>query len=516
MKKLSTSAAALVLLAVMIPACSARTESDTDTLRGRWDLEISYHDRDDASRSLTLYINDIEQDAGDPYTYIAGGCMSSADSDAIMPLSMSAYHDFDLNTYEVVIYSTVVPREEDPYVIRFNGNVEVLGRAISDDIAGGQFKTERSGEDWAGTWNGSHHDTGLTECPSLQDFGILFQGDVYAHQDLAYAPPLYSTLLQGFTSIVSSGMWVEAPDGSTYEVPFYSDIFNPDVDFVSRFEYHMSLDGLPPIEGQNYVFSLLDVFGNPIPGTESMDIWTQCYDVAPRNLQATYELEQRITLSWDSVGTYAREFEPELGFGFYQIHISSPMGAATECGATGLFSAWHEIPWVFAPGDEGTPDGADYGTSLSGLDDGLYEISVQAFFDADPDSGGYGRVCGTGDSTHNLLVEKSGTMFSFMRSGSISGSVNTESGEPIEGILVEACEYVGDHPNCWGATTNSIGAYLITGLFPGEYRAIIRNQPGWEEVLFDGTALWENAARIEVIAGAVTSGIDFSLAGESQ
>ena len=99
-------------------------------------------------------------------------------------------------------------------------------------------------------------------------------------------------MLQGNTDIASSSMLVERPDGTSVVIPPHTDIFSPDVDFVSEFRYLQPFDQASegePTPGQPYTFTLLDARGEPIPGTARTDVWTECLIEPPTNLSATVE-----------------------------------------------------------------------------------------------------------------------------------------------------------------------------------------------------------------------------------
>ena len=107
--------------------------------------------------------------------------------------------------------------------------------------------------------------------------------------------------------VVSSGMLVTEPDGSSMVVQEYTDIFSPDVDFIGRFRYLTHFDGAP-VSGETYKFVLLDVFGNPIPGTESTDVWYGCNQLAPVNLATSDAPDGDLLLTWDAVPDVPGQF----------------------------------------------------------------------------------------------------------------------------------------------------------------------------------------------------------------
>jgi hypothetical protein len=205
-------------------------------------------------------------------------------------------------------------------------------------------------------------------------------------------------------------MRVDRPDGTSVLVPPYTDIFSPDVDFVTRFRYLMPFDQADegePMAGQPYTFTLLDAFGNPIPGATRTDVWTACLVTSPRNLVATVTPDLDIDVSWDEVPAVPG-FDPEAGVGFYQIAVN-PWDGSSCCqyGSNLIGSTTHLIPWnEYVPPSPGTPDGFDLGVSLSNFDNATYFIQLESFSVAPPGGGGSGLECQTGDIAERLLFEK--------------------------------------------------------------------------------------------------------------
>ena len=100
--------------------------------------------------------------------------------------------------------------------------------------------------------------------------------------------------------------------------------------------------------------------------------------------------------------------------------------------------------------------------------------------------------------------------FFLNQSGSISGAVFADGGEPIADIEVWACVYAPDHP-CWSILSNPDGTYMIFNLPPETYRVWVYEQQGWEGEFFDNQSLHENATEVVVNSGEDNAGIDFAL-----
>jgi hypothetical protein len=405
----------LVLVLLTIPSVPAGAKSNgVDDLRGQWIFNWRLEDGSQPP-ALKLYINDFGPGTGEN-AYLASGCLRSPETGALMPLSLSALYHPAENAYDLVIYSTIVPLEETgqpPYVIRFDGKALINGSGVSDDIASGTFLSSPH----QGTWDARHHDRRRFKCPPVDTGGQRIDTDVYAHRYTTPEGVDTVTLLEGRgITIVSSAMRVSAPDGQVYDVPFYSDIFSPGVDFITEFRFINSYPGLP-IPGQAYHFVLLDVLGQPIPGTESQDSWTQCYDTAPSGFVASPNpaLAQDVTISWVGVPTVPGEFEPGVA-GFYQIGLYPQDGQAGEFGASGIGSTAHLIPWLpFNPGDPGSPDGNNYGVSLSEFEAGLFRFNLGAYYQPNPASGSFGLECAVYDIREDLWMTKSGEGVEFTK-----------------------------------------------------------------------------------------------------
>ena len=372
-------------------------------LRGRWDVSITTNSGE--TEDVKFFINSLELD---PKTgsYFANGCMES--SGGLAPLSLKALQ-VDKNNYEISCYSTVIPIDgHSPYVIQFSGSIQPNGNGVPDDIANGEVIDAN----FEGTWSADHHDRRRKDCPPVEIPPLHFRADVSSRHDIQNNGDIViKTQLGGQTDIVSSGMLVEKPDGTTLIVPPYTDIFSPNVDFVNEFRYFIPFDQAEdgdPIAGQPYKFTLLDVLGNPIPGATVTDTWTACLVEPPRNFSATVE-NKNIDLSWQAVRV-VDGFDPANNTGFYQITIDTygtPYGPSPY-GANGILFLNHIIPWEnFTPGAPGSPDGADFGVGLNMFDNRLYSIRVESTAIPPSGSPGQGAECAVVDFSEVLVFEKS-------------------------------------------------------------------------------------------------------------
>ncbi len=383
--------------------------SDTkgvNELRGQWLLDWALEDGDPLE-TLHLYLNDFQPDQ-EINSYIAAGCMHSPISNRMMPVALKAiYYPAD-NAYSLGIYATFVPPKDEgaPWVVRFNGNLKLNGRGVSDDHAYGEFLSDPG----SGTWQATHHDRRPTECPSVDLGGERLDMDVYANRD-SPGGALQINLEGRNIYIVSSALEITAPDGVVFTAPMYTDLFSPEVDFISvfRFAYDDATSGLIP--GKPYEFVLLDVLGRPIPGTETQDIWTGCSPYAPAGLIANPDSGDgiHVTLSWNGVPEIPDEFEPGV-IGFYQVEIQPTQGQSFEgFGSSWIGSTTHIIPWhPFFPGEMGSDgiaaDGYNFGVSLGEFEAGEYNVFVKAMYFANLINGGFGNECGIRDGNQDLSL----------------------------------------------------------------------------------------------------------------
>ncbi len=449
-----------------------------DDLRGRWEFVATEGFAD--LLAFDLYINDLQPDPGSAtgHDYLAAGCMASSGVKGMTPLLLRAT-DLGDGTYDLSLLSTAVPPpdEGEPFVIQFLGTVLTHRSGVPDDAAGGEVRTRFT----EGLWTGTHHDRRRTKCPPVSDIpipGLYFDADVYVHH--AYwgdAIVRRSHLLEAYTNIVSLGMRVEWPDGTMVVVPFYTDIFSPHADFVSQFRYLESYPG-DAISGEPYTFTLLDGLGNPIPGTTATDVWTGCQtypparDLIPLLVPLLPDGGMDIDLSWSDVPD-APGFDPDGSqgqgeFGYYQLGTWPQFDGDKSYGAAWIASTNHLIPWVrHADWDEGGyPDGTDHGYPLGELDDGLYQLEVEAFSEPAPANPGFGAECAVWDEAENLFFEKTGELITFVTFGSIAGTVRDESGTPLANIAVDI-EQGG-----FGTCTDEDGHYVMWGLPLGTYTVV--------------------------------------------
>ena len=124
----------------------------------------------------------------------------------------------------------------------------------------------------------------------------------------------------------------------------------------------------------------------------------------------------------------------------------------------------------------------------------------------------------------NVLADQTtpGIDFALAPAGGISGVVSKAGTTPtqyIKGLKVVAYDFSSDEV-AGSAWTDSVGAYAIEGLAPGQYRLRVFNSAGTPEYnyvseWYDNAQQREDAASVTVVAGVTTTDKNFSLAAGS-
>ncbi|MBI4730664.1 MAG: carboxypeptidase regulatory-like domain-containing protein [Chloroflexi bacterium] len=414
-----------VILVFVLKSC--QDSEPSSGLLGTWTFTGDFLEPD-VEADLVLQINEFAPAPDAENTYLGVGCMQTETSGGWAPLSLQAVFDPLAKTYALNILSTLVAPELEggAAVIRFvgdstTGSASGVAYLFGDEIA----------------WSGKHTSQKVVECPAW-DAALRFQGEVGNERDLAYIPPRDITGFGSENLIVSSQMQVETPDGQVILVPWETDIFTPDVNFIDSFRYHGGFEGTP-ILSQSYRFTLLDLLGEPIPGLEAFDRYLHCDHGAAVNLRAVYDPEAALELTWDAPALVPRRFEPLNGHGFYQLTLEHhPWQEAGFLYGTESLLTTHNIPWdSFIPGSQGSPDGADYGVSLSELEDGTYIIQLATYNYHEPEAGESGFDCRVTDSRQALIFTKQGSQITFQPAGAVSGFLHDADGNPLGGIAVQ-------------------------------------------------------------------------------
>ncbi len=306
--------------------------------------------------------------------------------------------------YDVTVMASAV-REGVAEMVRIQGVLDASSDVIAAHAASGSWRTEAR----SGAWAANHVDQQPEIGPPVDEIpGLWFDGWVAGVVDGARTSSNY----QIFTNIASIAGEVTTPANERFRVRGYSDIFSPNVDFITEFRYLSDQPDLP-ISGQPYTLRLLDPLGQPILGAEITDVWTACTIGPPGQLQASVTNASDINLSWAAIPN-APGWNPAASVGFYQLHVGGyPEEMETSFGVNDMKTPTHLIPWApFSPGSPGIPDGVNWGQSLQQFPDGDYVIVVSAFT-APTAPGGRGNECEILDSNANLYFNKNGTALTF-------------------------------------------------------------------------------------------------------
>jgi len=270
-----------LLISVLVVALSqlsgnalAAPPNGVDHLRGRWDGVVQGLFGED--QPFVLMLDEFAPDPNDALAFLYNGCMAVGVNAGYTPISARVLPLGNEN-FDLTLFGTA-----GGAVIKMTGLAFTGDPRVKDDPASGAWQTS----DEQGDWYALHHDRREPNCPAVNLGGKLsFRGDVYAAVELDPNGGWQESILEGFSNIVSSGMRVTLPNGSTVDAPLFTDLFSPTVDFIDSFRFLTSFPGLP-ISNGTYSFALLDVFGQPIPGATSADVWLACLQDAPRNVTA--------------------------------------------------------------------------------------------------------------------------------------------------------------------------------------------------------------------------------------
>lgn len=384
----------LALMAGITGVAYAAPPHGVDHLRGRWDGTLNGLFGED--QSFTLLLDESQPDPNDAQAALYNGCMAVGAEGQYAPVSARVVM-LGNEQYDLTLFGTA-----GGSVIKLTGLIEARGASVRDDSAGGAWQTAQDENEWSAV----HHDRRNPKCPAVElGEGLYFGGDVYSavgiHPDESRDE---ETILEGFSNIVSSGMRVTLPNGDALIAPLFTDLFSPTVDFIDTFRFLNSFGGLP-VSGGAYSFTLLDVFGQPIPGASTTDVWFACAMDAPRNVEAVVDVDG-IHVTWDAVAP-ASGFDPSNLIGFYQIELGPEIGDGSF-GANDIHMPAHLIPAAsFGGFSVGSPDGNDFGNALEEMSDGTYQFSVISFSQAFG-LGSVGLECQIRANGEQIHFEKSG------------------------------------------------------------------------------------------------------------
>ena len=189
------------------------------------------------------------------------------------------------------------------------------------------------------------------------------------------------------TNIVIDSVRVDLPGGGSIVIPEYSDVFSLADEGTTAFRFSTCQPGMP-IAGGEYVFTGLDVAGQPILGATTTDIWVGVDPPDPPTNVWAEVVEDGILVSWDESSVIPNSFDPtaEPALGFYHLWVNRIETGESVYGAAGISASPHLIPLDRADFVEGE----DRGFSLGEMEDGIYMIGTAVHSIAPAGSSGNG------------------------------------------------------------------------------------------------------------------------------
>jgi hypothetical protein len=377
--------------------------SDTSGLVGMWDSSSSVlgdirividktapiPDSDEGSQYVSGYVVFGEDPLGDPIAPLSGVAVSTGEG-----------------LYEVQIWSTDLSPVIEAEDIEDVHAHPILFTGLMDTGEGEGEGQWESGEE-SGDWQTEHQAEVAPDSPAFDlehsglriDYGVT--ASIHTEDQNGTTSGQYGQL-EVLTNIAVSEVVVLTPDGGEIILEHFTDIFSPGVDFISEFRFGIGFEGLPEVG--EYVFNFHDPMGEPLPGVKGVDVWGGCQALAPLNVRGSVGSDG-IMISWSQVPG----FDPSNPEGFYQIEIYSETDEGKHYGSNHIQQTSHLIPYAtFSPGSIGYPDGENYGTGLSQLGDGSYDLVVYVFM---PAKEGIGQDCQVMAEDEVVTVEKSGGEF---------------------------------------------------------------------------------------------------------
>jgi hypothetical protein len=271
------------------------------------------------------------------------------------------------------VMQVYVIQDGTTWAINLEGNIWAIAQGVELQIPEGRQSITRPGQP-----------------PELIE--LHFEIDAYlVLEGPATLPPQERNpcvILGIMTNIVMDSVRVDLPDGTSVTVPAVTDVFSPEVDWTPLFRFLTCEPGMP-IAGGGYIFTGLDVAGQPIPGARNTDVWVGVEPPdPPTNVQAEV-IEDGILVSWDESPVIPGSFEPaaEPELGYYQLWIDRVGTGELVCGANGISASPRLIPQ-----DEADfVAGEDWGLSLSEMEDGTYRLRAGVHSEAP--KGSLGKGC---------------------------------------------------------------------------------------------------------------------------
>ena len=196
------------------------------------------------------------------------------------------------------------------------------------------------------------------------------------------------------TNVIMNSVRVDLPDGGSIMIPRYTDVFSPGAEWTTWFRFLTCEPGMP-VAGEEYIFTGLDVAGEPIPGARNTDVWVGLEAPDPPTNVLADPTEDGLLVSWDESPVIEGSFEPaaEPQLGSYQLWVNRVDTKESVYGANGISTSFHGVP----RDKEDFVEGKDWGLSLSEMEDGTYSIGVSALSIAPEGSLGRGLEYNSSD-----------------------------------------------------------------------------------------------------------------------
>jgi len=392
-----------------------------DIFRGAWGGVLTTETMGDLH--LNLYFNESVADA-EPGWFKASGYSSlllekpgkpKRAKTTLLPM-MAKYTQIGDTTFSIVILATFPVPTPAPgsvsAIFRLEGTAEMFGSGVTDDIIEGTWLFKMpDGTFVSNSWSVNHLDRRRIKAPTLDlddpPLDLYFRVDAFAQLfgpwniDVLERNP--GTTVDAYSNIVMDSVRVTFPDGSVQIMTQYSDLFSPEVDWVTYYRFNNIYPGLP-VAGGTYVFTALDIIGNPIPGVEATDVWVGVPPPPPpTNTMATWVESPTagIMASWDPISAIPGSFEPPY-IGCYELEVYDANWTEIYAASTGVSS--HLVP-------NSTADfitNVDRGASLEEMANGTYRLNYQIFTVAPAGSAGKGMEYIARDYAQSWWFEVSG------------------------------------------------------------------------------------------------------------
>lgn len=369
-----------------------------DLMRGAWEGTLTGLSGE--ALQLNLYFNEFTPDPNDPNNTavaVAAGYITLTEPQKqkrakapMLPMS-ARYVDMGDGEFNLSLLGNV-SLSDLTFIIKLTGAIKTSGSSVIDDhTADGVWRSSEG----SGTWEAHHLDRRKVNAHpvDMEDptNDLYFRTDTYCVKDETSKGLLLSIV----TNVVSTSVLTELPEGESVIVPPYTDIFSPQIDFITTFRFIQHYPMEPTIG--TYTYYALDATGQRIPGVSNTDFYVGGNEPdAPTNVEAYFTPGEGIYVSWNPVDVIPGAFDPGNGIGFYQIELSG------QFGANFIQTSYFLIPWNSLGPNM-------YGIPLSEFKDGKYRFDVIAFSVAPEGSGGGGLECQTRDSRETIHFQIIGT-----------------------------------------------------------------------------------------------------------